>query len=91
MNTYHIKVDGLFLVDISSEAIGKAPTGGWYDSGYMVKGVVLSPDEEKAKAIEGNLNLNSYWKKIYDAIRYGDMKFRKIEIVRVENESSKTL
>ena len=89
MDTYHIKVDGLFLVDISSEAIGKAPTisfGGWYDSGYMVKSVILSPDEEKAKAIEGNLNLNSYWKKIYDAIRYGDMKFNKLEIVRIDDE-----
>lgn len=84
MNTYLINIDGLFLVDISSETIGKAPTGAWYDGGYMVKGVVLSPDEEKAKTIEGNLNLNSYWKKIYDAIRYGDFTFNKIEIVRVE-------
>ena len=86
MDTYFIKIDDKYLVGTNEEDFGKAPTGGWYDSGYMVKSVILSPDEEKAKAIEGNLNLNSYWKKIYDAIRYGDMKFDKIEIVRVKND-----
>lgn len=84
MNTYHIKIDGMYFVDISDETIGKAPTGGWYDEGAGVSRLVLSAEQDKARLIEGNINLNSYWKKIYDAIRYGDVNFSKIEIVKVD-------
>jgi hypothetical protein len=84
MNTYHIKIDGLYFAGISEREIGKAAVGGWYDEGTVVKGFILSPHKENAKLIEGNINLKSYWNKIYDAIRYGDVNFSKIEIVKVD-------
>lgn len=84
VNAYHIKIDGMFFVDTSDKEIGQASVGGWYDEGAEVKDVILSPDKDKAKLIEGAINLKSYWNRIYDAIRYGDFKFNKIEIVRVE-------
>lgn len=84
MNTYLIKIDNLYFAGITEHEVAKSPTGGWYDQGKTVRGLLLVTEKEQAKKIEGNVNLNSYWKKIYDAIRYGDMKFDKIEIVRVE-------
>ena len=89
MNTYHIKIDGMFFVGTSDKEIAYAPVGvgGWYDEGAEVKGIVLSRDKDQAKLIEGAINLKSHWNRIYDAIRYGDFKFNKIEIVRVDDDS----
>ena len=56
MNKYHIKIDGMYFVDISDETIGKAPTGGWYDEGAGVSRLVLSAEQDKARLIEGNIN-----------------------------------
>lgn len=64
---------------------------GQYFTRIDEEGEFLVGPKEMAKVIEGNFNLKSYMDKIYQAIRYGNMEFRKIEIVRVKNESSKTL
>jgi hypothetical protein len=85
MNIYQIKIDGKYFAGISEREIGKAAAGGWYDKGKAILDIVLVPDREKAKTIEGNINLKSYWERIYELIRYGDLKFEKIEIVRVED------
>lgn len=86
MNTYLIKVNDKYLKGINDEEVGKVPTGGWYDVGGSIGGVILSDDLNEAKQIEGNINLKSYFNKIYDATRYGTFKFNKLEIVRVRNE-----
>lgn len=86
MNTYLIKVNDKYLKGINDEEIGKAPVGGWYDEGINIGGVVLSDNLDEAKRIEGNINLKSYFNKIYDAARYGTFKFDKLEIVRVKND-----
>ena len=84
MYVYLIKIDDKYLVDTNEEDFGKVPVGGWYDTGGNIGGVILSTERKKAKIIEGNINLKSYFNRIYDATRYGTFKFDKLEIVRVE-------
>ena len=85
MNTYLIRIDNKYFVEMNEEEI-KVPVGGWYDKGGTTGRVILTDKLNEAKRIEGNINLKSYFNKIYEAIRYGDMEFDKIEIVRVEND-----
>ena len=84
MDTYLIKIDDRYFVNTNNDDFGKVPVGGWYDEGGNIGGVILTDDLNEAKRIEGNINLKSYFNKIYDATRYGTFKFNKIEIVRVE-------
>ena len=84
MDVYLIKIDDKYLVDTNEEDFGKVPVGGWYDTGGNIGGVILSTERKKAKIIEGNINLKSYFNRIYDATRYGTFKFDKLEIVRVK-------
>lgn len=86
MNTYLIKINDKYLAGINEEEVGKVPVGGWYDEGGNVGGVILTNNLNEAKIIEGNINLKSYFNKIYDATRYGTFKFNKLEIVRVDDE-----
>lgn len=86
MDTYFIKIDDKYLVDTNEEDFGKVPVGGWYDKGGNIGGVILSTERRKAKIIKGNINLKSYFVRIYDATRYGTFKFNKLEIVRVKND-----
>ena len=86
MNTYIIKIDGQYFAGIGTESFGKSPAGGWYDEGSDIPAVMLSPDRQDAKCIEGNINLKSYFNKIYDCMRYGDFEFAKFEIVKVVKE-----
>lgn len=88
VNDYQIKIDGMYLVGINNDEIGKAPVGGMYDEGKCIGKVITTRDKEKAKIIEGNINLKSYFNKIYDAVRYGGFNFNHLEIVRVNNESN---
>mgnify|MGYP001248581333 CR=1 FL=1 len=85
MNTYLIRIDNKYFVEINEEEI-KVPAGGWYDKGGTTGCVILTNKLSEAKRIEGNINLKSYFNKIYEAIRYGDFEFNKLEIVRVEND-----
>lgn len=86
MDTYLIKIDDRYFVNTNNDDFGKVPAGGWYDTGGSIGGVILTNNLSEAKRIEGNINLKSYFNKIYDATRYGTFKFNKLEIVRVENE-----
>ena len=86
MNTYLIKIDNLYFAGITEHEVAKSPTGGWYDQGKTVRGLLLVPEKEKAKRIEGNVNLNSYWKRIYELLRYGNLQFSKLEIEKVDAE-----
>lgn len=54
---------------------GKAPNGGWYDTGKGVRELILTNDKKKAKLIEGMINLKSFFNQIYDSIRYGEVNF----------------
>lgn len=83
-DTYLIKIDDRYFVGINDEEIGKVPVGGWYDEGGSIGGVILSTERRKAKIIEGNINLKSYFNRIYEATRYGTFKFNRLEIVRIE-------
>lgn len=84
MDTYLIKIDNKYLVGTNEKDFGKVPVGGWYDEGGNIGGVILSTERRKAKIIEGNINLKSYFLRIYDATRYGTFQFDKLEIVRVK-------
>ena len=86
MDVYLIKIDDKYLVGTNEEDFGKVPVGGWYDEGGNIGGVILSTERRRAKIIEGNINLKSYFNRIYDATRYGTFRFNKLEIVRVEND-----
>mgnify|MGYP006946508382 FL=1 len=86
MNTYLIKIDGLYFAGITEHEMGKSAVGGWYDEGKTIRGLLLVPEKERAKKIEGNVNLNSYWKRIYDLLRYGNLQFKKLEIEKVDAE-----
>jgi len=85
MNTYLIKIDNKYLVGTNEEEI-KVPAGGWYDKGGTTGSVILTNKLSEAKRIEGNINLKSYFNKIYESIRYGDFEFNKLEIVRIDDE-----
>lgn len=86
MDAYLIKIDDRYFVDTNEDDFGKVPVGGWYDEGGNIGGVILSTERRKAKIIEGNINLKSYFFRIYDATRYGTFKFDKLEIVRVDDD-----
>ena len=83
MNTYHIKIDGKYYAGYSEAAQTTVPTGGWYDNGGTVSGLILAFEPEYAKLIEGNINLKSELSRIYNLIRYGDLEFTKLEILKV--------
>ena len=86
MNTYLIKINNKYLKGINDDDFGKVPAGGWYDTGGTTGCVILTNKLSEAKRIEGNINLKSYFNKIYESIRYGDFEFNKLEIVRVKND-----
>ena len=88
MNEYQIKIDGMYLVGINNDEIGKSPVGGMYDEGKSIGSVKTTRDKDKAKIIQGNINLKSYFNKIYDAVRYGGFHFNHLEIVKIKNESN---
>lgn len=83
MDVYVIKINGQYFVGVSGKEVGMAPVSGWYDEGGSICRIELSREREKAKVIEGNINLMSYFNKIYNAVRYGTFKFDNLEIVRV--------
>jgi len=84
MNNYYIMIDGHYFKGIDEESTGKAPTGDWYDIGKNICGIVLTDSREEARLIEGNINLKSYFLKIYDAVRYSGFTFEKLSIERVK-------
>lgn len=87
MKTYLIIIDGLYFAGTDTESIGKAPAGaGWYDNGQSITKILLTPEGTKAKKIEGNINLKSFFNKIYDSVRYGNFEFEKLEIVCIRNK-----
>ena len=73
MNAYNIKLNGKWFVGMG-EVNGQAFAGGWYDAGKNTRGFILSDNQSEAKLIEGMTNLNSYFNKIYESVRFGDVK-----------------
>jgi hypothetical protein len=86
MNIYKIKVDDKYLAGFTDDSVATAPTGRWYDTGKDVRGLVLVEDSAQAKEIEGNLNLKSYFNKIYEIIRYSKFEFKTLTFEVVGKE-----
>lgn len=86
MNIYKIKVDDKYLAGFTDDSVATAPTGRWYDTGKDVRGLVLVEDSAQAKEIEGNLNLKSYFNRIYEMIRYSKFSFNELTIEKVGEE-----
>lgn len=51
---------------------------------HYVGNGTYSTNPADAKVIEGLINLNSHWKRIYDGMRYRELDVEKIEIVEVD-------
>ena len=83
MNAYNIKLNGKWFVGLG-EVNGQAFAGGWYDTGKNTREFILSERQSDAKLIEGMTNLNSYFKKIYESVRYGETKTEIEEILIVK-------
>lgn len=47
--------------------------------------VSTTTDPKKAKVIEGFINLNSHWERLYNAVLYNDLFFSEITIQRLGN------
>jgi hypothetical protein len=86
MNIYKIKIDDKYLAGFSNETVAQAHAGGWYDSGKDVKGLVLVDDIAQAMEIDGNINLKSYFNRIYEIIRYSKFSFNELTIEKVGEE-----
>lgn len=84
MNAYNIKLNGKWFIDVG-EVNGQTSSGGWYDTGQSTREILLTENQNEAKLIEGMTNLNSYFKKIYESVRYSDtkMEIKELLIVKV--------
>lgn len=83
MNAYNIKINGKWFVGLGEEN-GQSYGGGWYDTGKTTRHFILSDEQDKALLVEGNINLKSYFTKIYDSVRYGRPKYDLEELTFVK-------
>lgn len=83
MKKFVIKLDNLYYRGEGERITSKIPAGGRWHETYTEQSDVTVGIRADAKVIEGYTNLNSHWKRIYDALRYGDLKASRIEIMEV--------
>lgn len=84
MKKFLIKIDNLYYCGEGEQITSRIPAGGRWHETYTEQTDVAVGIRADAKVIEGYTNLNSHWKRIYDAMRYGDIQASRIEIVEVE-------
>lgn len=85
MNNYTIKINGKYLSgydygELEKEKIGPS---GWYTQESSMEKMLFSDKKENARLAEGNINLKSELDRVYDRMRYGDLKVDEILIERV--------
>lgn len=80
-----IKVNDSYYAGESEDTVPTPrPKGGWYCNRSESSVLIFMNDIENAKVIESLTNLNSHWQRIYNSMRYDDLKASKIEIILVE-------
>lgn len=86
MDTYIIKINGLYLEGYDYENT-KGQTGagyGHYIEANDMEVMILTEEEEKARLVEGAINLKSQLDRIVDRMRYGNLDVEQLEIIRVK-------
>jgi hypothetical protein len=84
LDKYTIRIDGMFLKGYD-ESLTSGKTGhmGWQPRAYEMPAIVLTEHVGEARVIEGNIELRSQIQRIFDRVRYGGLKFHRLEIVSV--------
>lgn len=81
MQTFIIKVNGDYY---AGEHVLTQSTQRYSDGWYVNRGdsnaIHFKKNREEAQIIEGNINLNSHWQRIYNAMRFDGLEVNKIEI-----------
>lgn len=85
MNNYIIRIDGAYFVGFNpNETSGKTSHMGWGPQSSEMEVVQVSYHQKDAKVLEGNINLNSFFSKLYDRLRYGEFGFSSLEIEKIK-------
>lgn len=81
---YIIQVDNKYFVGVSDKVIGTTgDRNTWYAQARDMYALQFAKDKNKAKLIEGNINLNSYMKKIQEHNQRKTIQFNKLIIEKV--------
>ena len=59
------------------------PTQGWYCNRGESSVIHFLEDKDEAVVIEGLINLNSHWGRIYNAMKYDGLDVQSIQIEKV--------
>jgi hypothetical protein len=82
--TYTIKINGKYFAGFDPDKTeGKTAHMGWQPKAVELDAVVLVDDVTRSRKLEGNISLKSCLDKIYDRMRYADLKIQKLEVEAV--------
>lgn len=87
---YIMKVNGRYLKKVNSHEIGVVPVGGKYGDSENIGGVVITSNRSEAIEIDGDHNLKIYINLLIKAAGYGDFKFDKLEISKLQQGGEQT-
>lgn len=82
MDSFFIKINGKYLQGYDeTRAVGKVGHSGWQPKAYELPAIVLTRDKNKARIVEGSINLRSDLDRIMNQIRFAGLVIQKLEIV----------
>lgn len=83
MKKFVIKLDDKYYVGEGETVKRNASGNGWHIHNLGSSSIAVG-NRKQAKEIYGYTNLNSHWKRIYDAIRYNEIDCDVIVIEMIE-------
>lgn len=83
MKKFVIRIDDKYYVGEGETVKRNASGNGWHIHNLGSSSIAVG-NRKQAKEIDGYTNLNSHWKRIYDAIRYNEIDCQKIVIETIE-------
>ena len=83
MKKFVIRIDDKYYAGEGETVKRNASGNGWHIHNLGSSSIAIG-NRERAKEIDGYTNLNSHWKRIYDAMRYNEIECDVIVIETVE-------
>lgn len=89
MSTYIMRINGLYLEGYDyNNTMGQAgATHGYYIEANDMEAMILTEHREKARPIEGTINLKSQLDRVTDRMRYAGLEVDRLEVLRVDSET----
>ena len=79
---YIIKIDNKYLVGFEGETVGKTSSNGWNQIYNDMGAIELVDTKDKAYIFDGRINMKSALDKIYERMRYTDLNFDRLEVIK---------